>query len=335
MLQVGIGWDADGFECAIAGDDRTRFAGGDLAGLVAFLEAAHVRAGGELITVIDSTNGLLDSSLMAAGLDVYRVDAATLPDRPAFGSVDAAVLATVDRAALTRLAIPTGTIAGRADETAAGIAASAEVERRLAGAGRFAVHGARDRSQVALTFDDGPDPRFTGAILDLLRDHGVVASFFCTGMNAAAHPDLVARIAAEGHPIGNHTWSHPYLPELGRDEVLRQVDTTNAALARVTGQVPVLARPPYGARTPDVLQWLAGQGLTTVLWDVDPCDWASPGRDAIADGVAAGVRPGSVVLMHDGGGDRWQTVAALPAVLAGLLGQGYELVPVARMLTPR
>jgi peptidoglycan/xylan/chitin deacetylase (PgdA/CDA1 family) len=334
MVQVGIGWDADGFECVIAGGDRTRFAGGDLTGLVAFLRAARAGAGGDLVAVIDSTNGLLDPSLLAAGLDMYRVDAAALPDRPAFGSVDAGILATVDPAALTRLAVPTGTIAGRSDETAAGNAASAGVERRLAGEGRFTAHGARDRSEVALTFDDGPDPRFTGAILDLLRDHGVVATFFCTGMNAAAHPDLVARMAAEGHTVGNHTWSHPYLPELARDEVLRQVEATNDAVARVTGGAPVLARPPYGARTADVLEWLAGQGMTTVLWDVDPDDWASPGTAAIVDAVATRTRPGSVVLMHDGGGDRWQTVAALPAVLAGLLDRGYALVPVARMLTP-
>jgi peptidoglycan-N-acetylglucosamine deacetylase len=333
MAQVGIGWDADGFECAVAGGDRTRFAGGDLAGLVAFLRATRERAGGHLVTVIDSTNGLLDPSLLAAGLDMYRVDAAALPARPAFGSVDAGILATVDPALLTRLAIPTGTIAGRSDETVAGIAASAGVERRLAGEGRFTAHGARDRTEVALTFDDGPDPRFTGAVLDLLRDHGVVATFFCTGMNVAAHPDLIARIAAEGHTVGNHTWSHPYLPELARDEVLRQIDATNAAVARVTGGAPVLARPPYGARTPEVLEWLASQGMTTVLWDVDPSDWASPGTDAIVEAVAAGIRPGSVVLMHDGGGDRWQTVAALPAVLSTLLDGGYTLVPLSRMLT--
>jgi peptidoglycan-N-acetylglucosamine deacetylase len=341
MWQAGIGWSAEGFECVVVDEGgtpvgrRTRFPAGGLPDLLGFLLDARARSGGHLDVVIDSTNGLLDASLMAAGLDLYRVDPPALPARPAFGSVDAGVLATVPAGTRTRLTIRTGTIAGRAAETAAAIAGAADVERELAAAGRFAAHGGRDRPEVALTFDDGPDPRFTGAILDILRDHAVPATFFCVGMNATAHPGLVERAVAAGHTVGNHTWSHPYLPELTRDEVLRQVDRTNAVLERVTGRVPVLVRPPYGARTAETVRWFAERAMTTVIWDVDPGDWARPGRDAIVAAVGAATRPGSVLLMHDGGGDRSQTVAALPAVLAGLLDRGYRPVPVNRLLPPR
>ena len=150
-------------------------------------------------------------------------------------------------------------------------------------------------------------------------------------MNAGGYPELVARAVAEGHRIGNHTWSHAYLPELTRDEVRRQVDATGAALATAAGEAPALVRPPYGARTGDALDWLAEAGLTTVLWDVDAADWSSPGVDRITAGTLAQARPGAIVLLHDGGGDRSQTVAALPAVIAGLRADGYRLVPLAEV----
>jgi peptidoglycan/xylan/chitin deacetylase (PgdA/CDA1 family) len=220
-----------------------------------------------------------------------------------------------------------GALVGRHEEYASQVASCAPVERELAG--RFLARGAGSGT-IALTFDDGPDPRFTPAVLDILREHGVAASFFCVGINATAHPDLVARIAGAGHLVGNHTWSHPYLPDLTRDELLRQVDATGAALATATGGAGDLVRPPYGGRTPDVLRWLAGHGLTTVLWDVDAGDWAAPGVDAITGRVTGTVTDGSVILMHDGGGDRTQTVAALPGILRDLLDRGHTFVTVDR-----
>jgi peptidoglycan/xylan/chitin deacetylase (PgdA/CDA1 family) len=156
----------------------------------------------------------------------------------------------------------------------------------------------------------------------------VTATFFCVGMNAAAHPDLVGRILEAGHHLGNHTWSHPYLPDLTRDELLRQVDETNAAISRVTGAPVHLFRPPYGSRTPEALGWLAEHGMTTVVWDVDAHDWSSPGEAAITANVGTSIANGSIVLMHDGGGDRRQTVAALPAILENLLDRGLRPVAV-------
>jgi peptidoglycan-N-acetylglucosamine deacetylase len=110
--------------------------------------------------------------------------------------------------------------------------------------------------------------------------------------------------------------------------VLRQVDATNEALAKAAGGENRLVRPPYGARTARMLRWLAGHGMVTALWDVDANDWAQPGADAVVAKVTAEVRPGSVVLMHDSGGDRTQTVAALPRIIEALRSDGYAFVSV-------
>ena len=148
----------------------------------------------------------------------------------------------------------------------------------------------------------------------------------------AAFPDVLDRIAAGGHEIGNHTWSHPYLPDLHDDELDAQLDRTNQAVSTVTGQQPSLVRPPYGGRSADSLARMAAAGMTTVLWDVESTDWVRPGPAAIAQAVIDQIRPGSIVLMHDGGGDRSHTVAALPAILDHLDRHGYRCVPVSRFV---
>ena len=184
---------------------------------------------------------------------------------------------------------------------------------------------------MALTFDDGPHPVFTPRVLDILARYRIRATFFCVGLCAVAYPELVARIVEEGHHIGNHTWSHPYLPDLTRDELLRQIDTTGEVLGGILGTVPVMMRPPYASRTPEVLRWLADRDLTIVLFDVDTRDWTTPGADAIVAAVTTAAAPGSIVLMHDAGGDRAQTVAALPRIVEGLLGRGLRFVTVDRI----
>lgn len=322
MGWAGVAWRDAEYELAVvdgASVSGRTFGGGEIGQLV---EALHGCAG----VVVDSTSGVLDGHLTAAGLAVFRADPWLLPDRPSFGSAAALALARRGAAGdLPRLTVASGALVGRHEEYASQVARCGPVERELAG--RFLARGAVPGT-VALTFDDGPDPRFTPQVLDILREHGVRASFFCVGINATAHPDLVARIAAEGHLVGNHTWSHPYLPDLTRDELLRQVDATGAALSTATGGAGDLVRPPYGGRTPDVLRWLAGHGMTTVLWDVDAGDWAAPGVATIADRVTGAVGDGSVVLLHDGGGDRTQTVAALPGILRTLLDRAYTFVTV-------
>jgi peptidoglycan/xylan/chitin deacetylase (PgdA/CDA1 family) len=174
---------------------------------------------------------------------------------------------------------------------------------------------------VALTFDDGPCPETTPALLAALD--GATATFFLWGERAAAHPSLVREIAAAGHRIGNHTWTHPRLPPLAaaaRDEEIRR---TQDLLADLTGDRPSLFRPPYGDTDAAVAETIAGHGLTEVLWTVDTRDWAgAPAGEIVA--AAERVEPGGIVLMHEG---RPATVAAVPRVLAALAARGLRPGP--------
>lgn len=178
---------------------------------------------------------------------------------------------------------------------------------------------AGERGTVYLTFDDGPDPQWTPQVLDVLRRHDVHAVFFAVGQNVAAYPDLVARIRREGHLLGNHTWSHAKLTDLRNRAVADQLDRADAALG---GRVRCV-RPPYGATDPRVAGIIEERGQRTVLWDVDPEDWARPGADRVVRRVLGRVHDGARILMHDGGGDRGQTVAALEQVITRLQARGY------------
>jgi len=330
MRYAGVSWDIGGYAVEVLdGDGRraaapARFAGGDTGALIGFLRGLGAAA------VVDSTNGMVDGHLMAAGLDVYRADPPVLPARPVLGSVPAADLAAAaarDLSRLTRLRADQGTLTGRSADIREGIEASAAQIDALTAAGRCLESGTPARPEVALTFDDGPNPPYTGQILDILARYAVPATFFCIGLNAAAHPDEVTRAAGELHALGNHTWSHPLLPELTRAQFAAQVERTGEVIAQAGGgKPPALFRPPYGSRSPEVARWFAEMDPTVVLWDVDPDDWAMPGPDAIARRVLDQAGSGSVILMHDGGGDRSQTVAALPAVIEGLLARGYRFV---------
>jgi peptidoglycan/xylan/chitin deacetylase (PgdA/CDA1 family) len=176
---------------------------------------------------------------------------------------------------------------------------------------------------VSLTFDDGPHPETTPALLAALGD--APATFFLQGSCAAARPDLVRAIAAAGHPIGNHSWTHPRLPGLSSADRDREVRRTQDLLADLTGTRPVLFRPPYGDTDAAVASTIAGHGLTEVLWTVDTRDWAGATADEIT-AAAARVRPGGIVLMHDGG--YASTVSAVPRILAALAARGLRAAAV-------
>ena len=340
MWWAGAAWVGAEFEVAVVDGygteviPATRFSGRDVCALIDLLHACAGRAGGDLRTVVDSTNGMLDRPLLDAGLPVYRADPPVLHRRPAFGSVPGRVLAgcgVTAAARLTPLTVTGGALTGRSREYLTAIARSTFTKRRLVRTGQLIERGPRTGRAAAVSFDDGPHPEFTPRVLDILKRYGAAATFFCIGLNAAAYPALVARTAAEGHQVANHTWSHPYLPDLTRDELLRQVDATNAALAEAARLTPTLVRPPYGARTPRLLRWLAGHGMTTALWDIDANDWGAPDAASVVEKVKRTVTAGSVVLMHDGGGDRRRTVAALPRILETLLDRGYRLVTIDRL----
>ncbi|MEU4114243.1 polysaccharide deacetylase family protein [Kitasatospora sp. NPDC028055] len=177
---------------------------------------------------------------------------------------------------------------------------------------------------VYLTFDDGPSPAYTPRILSILDRYGVRATFFELGENVAAHPSLTAQVARQGHSVQNHSWSHPDLRRLSGSSFNAQVGDTDRAIRARAGHTPTCLRPPYGAVNGTVRSRAAALGKQVVLWSVDPADWSRPGAAAIRSRVLDNVRPGSVILLHDGGGDRSQTAAALPTILSTLKARGYR-----------
>jgi peptidoglycan/xylan/chitin deacetylase (PgdA/CDA1 family) len=176
---------------------------------------------------------------------------------------------------------------------------------------------------VALTIDDGPSPVDTPQILRILRRYGITASFSMIGQSAAAFPGVAREVAAAGHMIVNHTWDHynlGYMPAVAvQDEIAQATDAIHAA----TGERPRLFRAPYGVWPPAVFNYCAQAGLTPLAWSVDPRDWSRPGARAIVRDILSDTRTGSIILEHDGGGNRSQTVTALKIWLPRLLDKGY------------
>jgi len=182
---------------------------------------------------------------------------------------------------------------------------------------------------IALTIDDGPSPAYTPQILRLLAKYRVTASFSMIGVQVDQYPAIARDVAAAGHEIVNHTWQHLDLPALRAAAALAQIDRATEAIHRVTGRVPSCFRAPYGAWSRPVLQHCERVGMTPVDWSVDPRDWTRPGVSYIADNILRNARTGSIILEHDGGGDRSQTVAALRFVIPRLLDAGYHFRTVA------
>lgn len=178
-------------------------------------------------------------------------------------------------------------------------------------------------SRVALTFDDGPDPQYTPQVLALLRQYRVKATFCVVGENAESYPDLVQAIVAEGHTLCNHSWNHDVTlgdqsPDAIRDDLLR---TDEAVRAAVPNARIAYYRQPGGAWTTAVVSVAEELGMTPLHWAVDPVDWQLPGAAQITDTVLTQTGPGSIVLMHDAGGDRSGTVEALHHLLPELLSR--------------
>jgi peptidoglycan/xylan/chitin deacetylase (PgdA/CDA1 family) len=180
------------------------------------------------------------------------------------------------------------------------------------------------RKGIALTIDDGPSPEYTPQVLRLLEKYKVTATFSMIGLEVAANPGLVREVAAAGHKIANHTWSHLDLAVLPPVTVADQVDRATGAIHAVTGREPALFRAPYGAWSPAVLEQCLRSGMTPLDWSVDPRDWSRPGVASIVANIMRNTRTGSIILEHDGGGNRSQTIAALKIVLPRLLDAGYH-----------
>ena len=193
--------------------------------------------------------------------------------------------------------------------------------------------------QVALTFDDGPDPMWTPQVLAALRRLHAPAAFFLVGRNAASYPGLVRQEMADGFAIGGHTFSHPNLATISDTQIRLQLMGTTRVIGGITGHDPLMFRAPYAADTApsapgEVRPLLVAQGLgmTEVGASVDSQDYLRPGVPAIVRNVLGGLRSGDIILVHDAGGDRSQTVQALPAVVRALRAHGYSIVPVSTLV---
>ena len=185
--------------------------------------------------------------------------------------------------------------------------------------------------RLVLTFDDGPGPS-TPALLDVLAAAGVTATFFVLGVNLEKRRDIAVRAAREGHELGNHTYSHPYLPLKSHVRVEAELVATDAAIERATGIVPTIARPPWGGRRPSTVRAFERHAKKTVLWDVNSYDWKDLPPIEVAQRVVERARNGSIILMHDGGRDHTGTIEAVKLVVPELRARGFELVTVSQAL---
>lgn len=219
-------------------------------------------------------------------------------------------------------AAPTATPGPPADVT--------EVRRALSHSS-YLAEGRRSRKEVALTFDDGPGPQ-TASIAGWLRRHDVPATFFLVGRAVEADPAAVKRLHEQHFALGDHTQNHADLSRLDPIGQAAEIDQGNDAIHAATGGRSLLLRPPYGGLDEQSMALLRQRRMLMVLWSVDSDDFARPGPAQITRNVLSAAHAGSVVLMHDGGGDRTQTRQALPAIVRGLRKKGYRLVTVPQLL---
>ena len=201
--------------------------------------------------------------------------------------------------------------------------------------GTFLLNGDRTKREVALTFDDGPDNKFTPQVLDALKKAGVKATFCVVGNRVKAHPEIMKRIIKEGHAIANHSYSHPNFPKLKIEEFRNQITNTDKIIHKVTGYKTSIVRPPYGSINEEEIKWLAHEKKKIVNWDVDSLDWKGLSAEEVSTNILAQVKPGSIILQHSAGGegeDLSGTVKALPEIISKLKDDGVKFVTVPDML---
>ena len=190
--------------------------------------------------------------------------------------------------------------------------------------------GRTDLPYIAMTFDDGPHPKNTPRLLDMLRERNIKATFYVVGRNVDLYPHIVRRIVAEGHEIGNHTWTHRNLTGLSNASVRIEMDRTRDVIISACGVEPRTMRPPYGALRESQRAWIYKEyGYPTIMWNVDPMDWRRPGVSVVTSRILENTRNGSIVLAHD---LHKPTVDAMPETLDGLLERGFQFVTVSQLL---
>ncbi|BCL36749.1 polysaccharide deacetylase family protein [Nostoc sp. MS1] len=184
---------------------------------------------------------------------------------------------------------------------------------------------------IALTFDDGPWPQSTAQVLDILKQNNIKATFFVVGQNVKNYPDLLKRVVAEGHTVGNHTWHHWYHfmnPQVAAYEVAN----TAKLIYQITGVKTDLFRPPGGMMNNGLVSYAKNNKYAVIMWSSDSADYSRPGVSRLINNVFRPAQPGGIVLMHDGGGNRSQTIKALPEIISRFRKQGYSFVTVPELL---
>lgn len=184
---------------------------------------------------------------------------------------------------------------------------------------------------IAMTFDDGPHATNTAKLLEMAAKRHIKLTFFVIGQCVEQNPTVLQREVAEGHEIGNHSWSHPNLAKLSDEAVRSQLQKTEDIIVKTAGIKPKLMRPPYGELTKRQRIWVNHDfGYKVILWDVDPQDWKRPGSNIVAQRIIAGARPGSIILSHD---IHPPTIEAMPQVFDALLAKGFKFVTVSELLS--
>lgn len=181
-----------------------------------------------------------------------------------------------------------------------------------------------------MTFDDGPHPQHTARLLDILKERNIRATFYVVGQNAERYPDLIRRMVNEGHEIGNHTWTHPYLTRISREAARSELQRSRAVIKKITGNPPATMRPPFGAINDSLRRWMYDEfGYKTIMWSVDPRDWQRPGPSVITQRIVNNAHPGAIILAHD---IHSPTVDAMPATLDQLKAKGYRFATVSELM---
>jgi len=200
--------------------------------------------------------------------------------------------------------------------------------------GIYFFTGPAGAKKLALTFDDGPDDRATPRILDILKENSVKATFFLIGQHARLYPDIVRRIAAEGHTIGNHTWSHSNMQRLAPYQARREISDNQELLDHLTGHKTALVRFPWGSVSPQIMELVQKEGYRVIGWSVDSSDWLEPRSARIQAGLEAQVHNGAIILMHSiiFPASQGVTVRVLPALIKNLKARGYQFVTVDELL---
>ena len=211
--------------------------------------------------------------------------------------------------------------------------------------GCFSCHAAQPKGvysknvnatqKIALTFDDGPHPRYTEQILDILNRYHVTATFFMIGCNISYYPESFQKILESGCEVGNHTYSHRRVKEMTEREIIRELISCEDMISKAGGEKTTLFRPPQGALNNSVMQIAESLGYTVVLWSIDTLDWAHNPPAEICQNVIDSVENGDIILMHDYVSGTNTTCHALELLIPALLERGYEFVTVSQLLTER